>query len=75
MTVKVAGLKVNDGYIKKSMKYRLLRDGNVIEDDLEVVSLRKFKKEVKEIRGGDEGGISFKKVDEIVKGDVLECYM
>jgi translation initiation factor IF-2 len=73
--LKIAGLKVNDGYMRKNLNFRLVRDGNVVDDNLEAVSLKKFKKEVKDLKGGDEGGISFRKVDEILKGDVIECYI
>jgi len=72
--LKVAGLKVNEGFIKKNLPFRLMRNGNVVCENLEAVSLKKFKKEVGGLKGGDEGGISFKKVDEIMKGDIIECY-
>lgn len=52
-----------------------MRNGTVLEDNLETVSLRKFKKEVKEVKMGNEGGISFKQNIEVHAGDVIECYV
>jgi len=73
--LKVAGLRVSDGYINKNMNFRLVRNGQIVHEGLEVVSLKKFKKEVKDLKNGDEGGISFRKhMIDVNKGDVIECY-
>lgn len=73
--LKIAGFQCNEGYLKKSLSFRVMRNGTVLEDNLETVSLRKFKKEVKEVKMGNEGGISFKQNIEVHAGDVIECYV
>lgn len=73
--LKVAGLKVSDGFINKNMLFRIVRNDQIVHEGLEVVSLKKFKKEVKDLKNGDEGGISFKThMTDVCKGDIIECY-
>jgi translation initiation factor IF-2 len=42
--------------------------------DGEISSLKRFKDDVKEVRGGFECGIGIKNFNDIKVGDVIECY-
>ncbi len=69
----VAGCMVLDGVIKRSARVRVLRD-NVVIHDGELDSLKRFKDDVKEVKGGFECGLSLKNFSEIQEGDQIECY-
>ena len=69
----VAGCYVLDGLIKRSARVRLLRDHVVIHDG-ELESLKRFKDDVREVKGGFECGLSLKGYNEIQVGDQLEVY-
>jgi len=69
----VAGCMVLDGVIKRSARMRVLRD-NVVIHDGELDSLKRFKDDVREVKGGFECGLSLKNFSEIREGDQLECY-
>jgi len=69
----VAGCMVLDGVIKRNARVRLLRD-NVVIHDGELESLKRFKDDVKEVKGGFECGLNLKNFNDIVEGDQLECY-
>lgn len=59
------------------MKYRILRNGHCICEDLTVHNLKRHKKEVTKIDKGVECGISFdgfKGNITLEEGDILECY-
>jgi len=40
------------------MKYRIIRDGELIQDNLSINSLKKFQKDVKRVEKGIECGIA-----------------
>lgn len=69
----IAGSVVRDGLIKRGAKARLVRDGVVVEPELQISSLRREKDDVTEVREGFECGISlgFK---EIKVGDQIETW-
>ena len=69
----VAGCYVLDGLIKRGARVRLLRDHVVIHDG-ELDSLKRFKDDVREVKGGFECGLSLKGYNEIEVGDQLEVY-
>ena len=54
-------------------RVRLLRDSVVIHDG-ELDSLKRFKDDVREVKGGFECGLSVKNCNDIEKGDQLEVY-
>jgi translation initiation factor IF-2 len=69
----VAGCMVIDGYVRRSLPIRVLRDSVVIfEGQLE--SLRRFKDDVNEVRAGTECGIGVRNYNDIKAGDQIECY-
>ncbi|MBM3344122.1 MAG: translation initiation factor IF-2, partial [Betaproteobacteria bacterium] len=69
----VAGCFVSDGLIKRGAKVRLLRD-NVVIHDGELDSLKRFKDDVREVKGGFECGLSLKGYNDLKVGDQLEAY-
>ena len=69
----VAGCFVTDGLIKRGAKIRLLRE-NVVIHDGELDSLKRFKDDVREVKGGFECGLSLKGYNDIKVGDQLEVY-
>ena len=70
---KIAGCFVTEGLIKSSSKVRLLRDSVVIHEG-KLKTLRRFKDEVKEVRGGFECGMAFENYDDIKVGDMIESF-
>jgi len=70
----VAGLSVTKGKIFKKCKYRVIRAGKQLVENLEVSSLKLFKKETSEIAKGQECGLSLLGWDDLQKGDILEAY-
>jgi translation initiation factor IF-2 len=70
---KVAGSFVTDGLIKRNAKVRLLRDNIVIHDGI-LKTLKRFKEDVKEVKGGFECGIAFENYEDMKEGDSVECY-
>ncbi|WP_339780606.1 translation initiation factor IF-2 [uncultured Thalassospira sp.] len=70
---KIAGCMITEGTVKRGAGVRLLRD-NVVIHTGELSTLRRFKDEVKDVREGYECGMSFAKYNDIVAGDVIECF-
>lgn len=69
----IAGCRVTSGELRRNAKIRLIRNGNTIFEG-EISSLKHEKDDVKEVRQGFDCGVSLKGYNEIVEGDVLECY-
>jgi translation initiation factor IF-2 len=69
----IAGSYVQDGIIKRDSDVRVLRD-NVVIYTGKIVSLRRFKDDVNEVRNGFECGISISNFADVKVGDVLECF-
>ena len=72
--LRIAGVKVTSGELKKNDKYHLKRDQVIIADPV-ISSMMHGKLEVDHLKGPTEGGITFrqKKLDFQV-GDVLTAY-
>jgi translation initiation factor IF-2 len=70
---KVAGCMVTEGIIKRGCKVRLLRDNVVIHEGT-LKTLKRFKDEVKEVKGGMECGMAFENYEDIRQGDQIECF-
>jgi len=69
----VAGSYVQDGVVRRDAQIRLLRDNAVIYEG-EIDSLRRFKEDVNEVKGGYECGISIANFNDIKIGDVIQVY-
>lgn len=69
----IAGCRVMDGLLRRNAKVRLIRDGVVFWSG-ELSSLKHFKDDVREIKAGNECGLSFEKFQDFHVGDVIEAY-
>ncbi|MFZ7111067.1 MAG: translation initiation factor IF-2 [Desulfatiglandales bacterium] len=69
----VAGCMVTDGFVERNAQARLLREDVVIFDG-KLVSLKRFKEDVKEVQSGYECGIRLENFQDIKPGDVFEVY-
>ena len=70
----VAGSIVRSGTITRNSRARLVRDGVVVADGLNVESLRRFKDDVTEVREGYECGIGLGSFNDIKVEDVIETF-
>jgi translation initiation factor IF-2 len=69
----IAGCMVVDGVVRRHSPIRVLRDNVVIfEGNLE--SLRRFKDDVTEVRGGMECGIGVRNYNDVRVGDQIEVF-
>jgi len=69
----IAGSYVTEGKVTRGAKVRLVRDGTVVYDG-EILSLRRFNEDVREVASGFECGIVLKDFMDVKDGDVLEIY-
>ncbi|MGB3616600.1 MAG: translation initiation factor IF-2, partial [Catalinimonas sp.] len=69
----VAGCYVTEGYVKRSSKVRLVRDGIVVYTG-DIDTLRRFKEDVGEVKNGYECGLSIKNFNDIKVGDQVEVF-
>jgi translation initiation factor IF-2 len=69
----IAGCLVQEGVVRRHSRARLLRN-HVVQWDGELDSLKRFKDDVKEVKGGFECGLSLRGNNEIQVGDFLEVY-
>ncbi|MET9350951.1 translation initiation factor IF-2 [Streptomyces termitum] len=70
----IAGVLIRSGEVKRNTKARLIRDGKVIAENLNIEGLRRFKDDVTEIREGYEGGINLGNFNDIKIDDVIATY-
>jgi translation initiation factor IF-2 len=69
----IAGCYVTDGKIVRGGKLRIYRDDVMICEG-NVLQLKRFKDDVKEVQQGYECGMSIENFDGIKIGDFIECY-
>ena len=69
----IAGSMVMDGKIVKNSKIRIIRDGVVVHDG-ELLALKRFKDDVKEVAKGYDCGIQIKGYNDIEERDIIESY-
>ena len=70
---KAAGLRVLEGYIKKALRARVMRDDVIIYTG-SIASLRRFKDDVPEVKAGLECGITLADSSDVKAGDIIETY-
>jgi translation initiation factor IF-2 len=70
---KIAGCRVLEGELRRNGKIRLTRGSDIVFEG-EVASLKHEKEDVREVRSGFECGIGLKNFNDVVVGDVIECY-
>jgi len=71
---KIAGCRVLEGEIRRNGKVRLTRGTDLVYQG-EISSLKHEKDDAREVRQGFECGINLKNFNDIVVGDMLECYL
>jgi translation initiation factor IF-2 len=69
----IAGCMVTTGKIFRNSNIRIIREGVVIFTG-ELISLKRFKDDVKEVAKGYDCGLQIKNYNDIKIGDVLECF-
>jgi translation initiation factor IF-2 len=69
----VAGTYVLDGRMVRNADVRLLRD-NVVVYQGKIVSLRRFKEDVNEVKSGYECGLAIGNFSDIKVGDIIEAF-
>ena len=69
----IAGCMVISGKIFRNSLIRIIRDGIVVYTG-ELLSLKRFKDDVKEVAKGYDCGIQIKGYNDIKEGDVIEAY-
>jgi translation initiation factor IF-2 len=69
----IAGTYVLDGRMVRNADVRLLRD-NVVVYQGKIVSLRRFKDDVNEVKSGYECGLAIGNFSDIKVGDVIEAF-
>jgi len=69
----IAGCMVTDGKIIRNSGVRIIREGVVIHTG-SLVSLKRFKDDVKEVTKGYDCGLQIKGFNDIKEGDVVEGY-
>ncbi len=69
----IAGCMVTDGKIIRNAKIRIIREGVVVHTG-ELVALKRFKDDVKEVAKGYDCGIQIKGYNDIEERDVIEAF-
>ena len=69
----VAGSYILDGIVRRNSDVRLLRDSIVIHEG-KIISLRRFKDDVAEVKSGFECGIGLEHFSDVKVGDIIEAY-
>ena len=70
----IAGCYVTNGKVSRNAGIRIIRD-NVVIHDGKLISLKRFKDDVKEVATGYECGIQIENFNGIQEGDILEVYV
>lgn len=69
----IAGCYVREGVIKRNAKARVIRDGVVIWEG-SLLSLKRFKDDVREVNAGYECGIGLAGFQDLREGDIIEAF-
>lgn len=69
----IAGCMVTKGKIMRNSKIRIIRDGVVLHSG-ELLALKRFKDDAREVTKGFDCGIQIKNYNEIEVGDIIEAY-
>ena len=69
----IAGCMVTEGFVKKDLPIRVLRE-NVVIYEGQLESLRRFKDDVKDVKSGMECGIGVKDYNDVKDGDQIEVF-
>jgi translation initiation factor IF-2 len=70
----IAGCHVSQGKMERNLEARLIRDSVVVYQG-KILSIRRFKEDVKEVQQGYECGVSLENFQDIKQGDVIEPFI
>jgi translation initiation factor IF-2 len=70
----VAGCHVSQGKVERNLEARLIRD-SIVAYQGKIISIRRFKEDVKEVQQGYECGISLENFQDIKQGDIIEAFV
>ena len=70
----IAGCHVSQGKMERNLEARLIRDSVVVYQG-KIISIRRFKEDVKEVQQGYECGLSLENFQDIKQGDVVEPFV
>jgi translation initiation factor IF-2 len=70
----IAGCMVIDGVIRRNAKVRVIRDGAVVADNLDLASLKREKDDASEVREGFECGLVLRNFQDVKEGDIIEAF-
>jgi len=73
-TGNIAGCYVTEGKVTRNAFARVIRDGNNIYTG-KIISLKRFKDDVKEVQSGYECGIVIENFNDVKEGDTLEFFI
>lgn len=69
----IAGCYIKDGKVMRNAVVSILKENKEIART-KIVSLKRFKEDVREVAAGYECGIGFENVPDLQKGDILQFY-
>ena len=70
----IAGCMVTEGLIRRNAKVRVVRDGAVVADNLDLASLKRERDDASEVREGFECGLVLRNFQDIKEGDFIEAF-
>ena len=71
---KIAGCRVTEGEVRRNGKVRVFRAKDIVYEG-EIASLKHEKEDVREVRTGFECGLHFKNFNDMLQGDIIECFV
>ena len=71
----IAGSYVRDGVIRRNARARVLRNDQVLAQDVPVASLKRINEDVREVRAGFECGIGLDGFNNFEEGDIIEFFV
>jgi translation initiation factor IF-2 len=69
----IAGCMVTSGKIFRNSNARVVRSEEIIFEG-KLLSLKRFKDDVKEVAKGYDCGIQINEFNDLVEGDIIQCY-
>ena len=69
----IAGCMVTSGKILRNSNVRVVRSDELIFEG-KLLSLKRFKDDVKEVAKGYDCGIQIDEFNDLVEGDIIQCY-
>ena len=69
----IAGCMVTSGKIFRNSKVRVVRAEEILFDG-KLLSLKRFKDDVKEVAKGYDCGIQISEFNDLQEGDIIQCY-